>query len=212
MHAATRYPRTIGWQPPVWRFGSPHHFCSESEMRTSEPKLHEINKLLVSFDPEVRKRGGGTMRTSASGRSCIDHRSAEPGIGQKRAFLIARPTVALTLKHAPHPASCDESRERKPHAAMALITLACAIYPCACGRPSDACVQNSGSGVRGVAKPSPTVGGAKAGSPQRARNRARRFLRLAARFQLEAGAHGSIGACAGDPRLHRRGKSLCRSR
>jgi hypothetical protein len=25
----------------------------------------------------------------------------------------ARPTVALTLKHAPHPASCDESRERE---------------------------------------------------------------------------------------------------
>src|SRR5262249_14632952 len=24
----------------VWRFISPHHFCSESEMRTSEPKPH----------------------------------------------------------------------------------------------------------------------------------------------------------------------------
>src|SRR6266404_7549274 len=31
---------------PVWRFRSPHHFCSESEMRTSEPKPHWINKLL----------------------------------------------------------------------------------------------------------------------------------------------------------------------
>src|SRR5262249_43117841 len=52
----------------VWRFRSPHHFCSESEMRTSEPKPHWINKLLVSFDSEVRKRGCGTMmRTSESG-------------------------------------------------------------------------------------------------------------------------------------------------
>src|SRR5262245_16329576 len=70
-------------EPLVWRFGSPHHFCSEPEMRTSEPKPHEINKLLVSFDPEVRNRGTGTMmRTSASGHACIDHRSAEPGMGR----------------------------------------------------------------------------------------------------------------------------------
>src|SRR5215470_1173437 len=54
--------------PLVWRFRSPHHSCSESEMRTSEPKPHQINKLLVSFDSEVRKRGCGTMmRTSESG-------------------------------------------------------------------------------------------------------------------------------------------------
>src|SRR5262249_19301291 len=39
----------------VWRFRSPHHSCSESEMRTSEPKPHQINQLLVSFDSEVRK-------------------------------------------------------------------------------------------------------------------------------------------------------------
>src|SRR5260370_27815562 len=31
------------------------HSCGESEMRTSEPKPHQINKLLVSFDSEVRK-------------------------------------------------------------------------------------------------------------------------------------------------------------
>ena len=39
----------------VWRFRSPHHSCSESEMRTSEPKPHYVNKLLVPFDSEVRK-------------------------------------------------------------------------------------------------------------------------------------------------------------
>src|SRR5262249_38454444 len=39
----------------VWRFRSPHHSSRESAMRTSEPKPHEINKLLVSFDSEVRK-------------------------------------------------------------------------------------------------------------------------------------------------------------
>src|SRR5262245_16758503 len=74
----------MAWrQSLVWWFGSPHHFCSEPEMRTSEPKPHEINKLLVSFDPEVRNRGTGTMmRTSASGHACIDHRSAEPGMGR----------------------------------------------------------------------------------------------------------------------------------
>src|SRR2546427_4226954 len=99
------------------------------------------------------------------------------------------------------------SRERGArHAAMVLIIiLACAIHRCDSGRRSCACVQNSGSGVRRVAKPGPTVGGAKAGSPERARNRARRSLRLAARFQLEAGAHGSISACARDPQLHRSG-------
>src|SRR5215471_12782347 len=37
----------------VWRFRSPHHSRSESEMRTSEPKPHQINELLVSFDSEV---------------------------------------------------------------------------------------------------------------------------------------------------------------
>src|SRR5262245_48819998 len=43
-------------------------FCGESEMRTSEPKPHWINKLLVSFDSEVRKRACCTMmRTSESG-------------------------------------------------------------------------------------------------------------------------------------------------
>src|SRR5215510_11742396 len=41
--------------PLVWRFRSPHHSSREFAMRTSEPKPHEINKLLVSFDSEVRK-------------------------------------------------------------------------------------------------------------------------------------------------------------
>ena|SRR5215470_15568339 len=60
-----RPPGSAGSAPPVLL---PHHSCSESEMRTSEPKPHEINKLLVSFDSEVRKRGRGTMmRTSESG-------------------------------------------------------------------------------------------------------------------------------------------------
>jgi hypothetical protein len=39
----------------VWRFRSPHHSSREFAMRTSEPKPHEINKLLVPFDSEVRK-------------------------------------------------------------------------------------------------------------------------------------------------------------
>jgi Ni,Fe-hydrogenase III small subunit len=34
---------------------SPHYSSREFAMRTSEPKPHEINKLLVSFDSEVRK-------------------------------------------------------------------------------------------------------------------------------------------------------------
>src|SRR5215468_7283136 len=55
----------------VWRFRSPHHSRRELAMRTSEPKPHEINKLLVSFDSEVRKRGcRKLMRTSESGHSC----------------------------------------------------------------------------------------------------------------------------------------------
>jgi hypothetical protein len=53
---------------PVWRFRSPHHSCGDSKMRTSKPKPHWINKLLVSFDSEVRKRECRTMvRTSESG-------------------------------------------------------------------------------------------------------------------------------------------------
>src|SRR6516162_11778964 len=55
----------------VWRFRSPHHSSREFAMRISEPKPHEINKLLVSFDSEVRKRGcRKMMRTSESGHSC----------------------------------------------------------------------------------------------------------------------------------------------
>jgi hypothetical protein len=50
------------------RLRSPHHFPGKSEMRTSEPKPHQVNKLLVSFDSEVRKRACLTMmRTSESG-------------------------------------------------------------------------------------------------------------------------------------------------
>ena len=53
---------------PVCRFRSPHHFCRESEMRISELKPHWINKLLVSFDSEVRKRAcSRMMRTSEAG-------------------------------------------------------------------------------------------------------------------------------------------------
>src|SRR5262245_44760354 len=41
---------------------------AKSDMRTSEPKPHQINKLLVSFDSEVRKRAcSKMMRTSESG-------------------------------------------------------------------------------------------------------------------------------------------------
>ena len=35
---------------------SPHHSCGESGMRTSEPKPHQNNNLLVSFDSVVRNR------------------------------------------------------------------------------------------------------------------------------------------------------------
>ncbi len=45
-----------------------YHFCRGLVMRSSEPKPHEINKLLMSFDSEVRKRGCRIMmRTSESG-------------------------------------------------------------------------------------------------------------------------------------------------
>ena len=61
--AALRYANCL-----VWRFRSPHHSFGALAMRTSEPKPHWINKLLVSFDSEVRKRGCRTMmRTSESG-------------------------------------------------------------------------------------------------------------------------------------------------
>jgi cupin 2 domain-containing protein len=45
----------------VWRFKARIILCCESGMRISEPKPHQINKLLVSFDSEVRKRGCRTM-------------------------------------------------------------------------------------------------------------------------------------------------------
>ena len=65
---ATRISGTRGSRILVWRFRSPHHFHGKSEMRTSEPKPHRVNKLLVSFDSEVRKRACRTMmRTSEPG-------------------------------------------------------------------------------------------------------------------------------------------------
>src|SRR5262245_18674302 len=67
--------------------------ASQVRHADSEPKPHEINKLPVSFDCEVRKRGRGTVMR-IPGHACIDHRSAEPGMG-KRAVLIVRPTIAL---------------------------------------------------------------------------------------------------------------------
>ena len=55
---AVRGRRRTGKAALVWRFRSPHHSCSDSEMRISEPKPHWINnnKLLVSFDSEVRNQ------------------------------------------------------------------------------------------------------------------------------------------------------------
>jgi hypothetical protein len=54
---------------PVWLwFRSPHHSGRANVMRTSEPKPRSKDKLLVSFDSEVRKRGRRRMmRTSESG-------------------------------------------------------------------------------------------------------------------------------------------------
>ncbi len=58
-----------------WRFRSPHHSAASSEMRTSEPKPHQINKLLVSLRfrssqmPQSEANFGiGTLGTS--GRTC----------------------------------------------------------------------------------------------------------------------------------------------
>jgi hypothetical protein len=34
---------------PVWRFRGPHYSSREFSMRTSEPKPHQVNNLLVSF-------------------------------------------------------------------------------------------------------------------------------------------------------------------
>src|SRR5258706_7711339 len=39
-----RFRRKACAEALVWRFRSPHHSCRESEMRTSEPKPHKINK------------------------------------------------------------------------------------------------------------------------------------------------------------------------
>jgi hypothetical protein len=48
---------------------SPRHFRGKSEMRTSEPNPHQVNKWPVFFDSEVRKRAYRTMmQTSESGR------------------------------------------------------------------------------------------------------------------------------------------------
>lgn len=48
-----------------WRSRGPHHPCRGFAMRSSEPKPHQVNKLPVSFDSEVRKQGcRRTMRTS----------------------------------------------------------------------------------------------------------------------------------------------------
>src|SRR5262249_30297269 len=54
--------------PPVRRFRSPHHYPPRIRDPSSGPKPHWINKLLVSFDSEVRKRTcRKMMRTSESG-------------------------------------------------------------------------------------------------------------------------------------------------
>ena len=68
LSATSKIKRLIDKRRVVWRFGSPHRSCSEPEMRTSEPKPRWINKLLVSFDSEARKRACRRMRrTSESG-------------------------------------------------------------------------------------------------------------------------------------------------
>src|SRR5262245_9759457 len=78
----------------VWRFRSPHHSCSDSEMRTSEPRPHQINELLVSFDSEVRQ-------------TRLRHNDANFGIG----------TLVWRFRSPHHFCSESEMRisEPKPH-------------------------------------------------------------------------------------------------
>src|SRR3954451_24870760 len=64
----------------VWRFRSPHHSRRESEMRTSQPKSHSLNKLLsvlrfrssqtrVPQNCELRNRDTKRRRAKATVRS-----------------------------------------------------------------------------------------------------------------------------------------------
>jgi hypothetical protein len=71
----------------VWRFRSPHHWCRGFVLRTSEPKPHQINNSLLSFDSEVRKRGcRKMMRSSESG-----HRLAETLDFNEEYFVCSGP-------------------------------------------------------------------------------------------------------------------------
>lgn len=42
------------YAPLVRRFGSPHGLCGTRGLRTTEPKPHQKNDCLVSFDSKVR--------------------------------------------------------------------------------------------------------------------------------------------------------------
>src|SRR5215831_14384453 len=69
---------------PVWRFRSPHHSCRAFVMRTSEPKPHWTNNLLVSFSiPKFANEGTandanfgiGTLVRLVISRTTTWHRS-----------------------------------------------------------------------------------------------------------------------------------------
>src|SRR5262249_42774442 len=119
MRTATRYLRTIGWHggsPLVWRFRSPHHFCSQPEMPTSGPKPRQINKLLVSFDFRSSQTSCGTVMQLRN-RDTLVHRPSVGGTGDGRSEL-SRLSAPLSPRKAVEtgspPASCDESRGGKP--------------------------------------------------------------------------------------------------
>ena len=107
---------------PVWRFRSPHHTCGESEMRTSEPKPHWINNLLVSFDSEVRKRG--RSRDDANSELALAHVRTLPDHlvagGDPAAVRLPRAAeFSAALQRGADPAGADRAACRRPAAIRA---------------------------------------------------------------------------------------------
>ena len=77
---ATRISGTAVAASWLWRFRSPHHFSGKSEMRTSEPKPHQVNKLLVSVDSES-SQASTTHYDFRSSQASVPHNDANFGIG-----------------------------------------------------------------------------------------------------------------------------------
>src|SRR5207248_3050672 len=86
---------------PQWRFRGTPHSRHESEMRTSEPSPHLLNRLLASVDSEVRKRGCRRMMRTPEHTSAGPLGTNQPPWCKARLWTFFQPIFQVLMRKSP---------------------------------------------------------------------------------------------------------------